>query len=115
MPPSIRDFRASEVLRDPNARPEILNPRMLEAAAVSAEHLTSDPYWDAYLRKVQSRIDEEQRIIDDFTGKVWSCPSGEVYMSFKSEYWVHKGRIDAMKELIAIPKELTDARGKVIN
>ena len=88
---------------------------MLEAAAVSAEHLTGDPDWDAYLRKVQSRIDDEQRILDDFAGKVWQCQSGDVYMSFKSEYWVHKGRMDAMKELLAIPRELTDARKAVTN
>ena len=113
MPPNIRDFRASQVLSDLNARPEIINPRMLEAAAVSAEHLTGDPDWDAFLRKVQSRIDDEQRILDDFAGKVWQCPNGDVYMSFKSEYWVHKGRMDAMKELIAIPRDLTDARKTV--
>lgn len=86
---------------------------ILASASVSSERLTGSPEWDTYLMKLQHLLEDAQSSCATWLERCGGAMKDEDVRLSQFNYQACHARVETLKEVMALPKEIIQLQREV--
>jgi len=107
MPPTRREVERAIRESPPSAAAETQYWKsILQSAAVSSEHLTQSPEWNAYLEKLQVLLNDAKVSAATWLERLGGAMEDKDVRVAQFNYQAAHARVKTLEEVMALPSEL---------